>query len=97
MLTAKWKFLIVSIIAYNALLTWRLYSLVNTSTYMATDYPCDTCHDERFGFILRNQGAWDTTMLLVWLSVLIVIANAVVWIVSFWTGRSQAPDSPPAE
>lgn len=35
MLDAKWRFLILSIVAYQALLTWCLFDLVDTAAYLA--------------------------------------------------------------
>ena len=42
MFDAKWKFLIVSIILYQAILTWCLFDLVDTAAYLART-ECGEC------------------------------------------------------
>lgn len=79
---AKWKFLILSIIAYQGLLTWCLFDLVDTAAYLARTECGERCAEQLFGFILTNQGGRDTAMLFTTLGGLLVFANLAVWTVS---------------
>lgn len=79
MFDAKWKFLIGSIIVYQAILTWCLFDLVDTAAYLARSDCGDWCTRRLFGFILTNQSGSDTAALFFWASLLLVIANIAVW------------------
>jgi hypothetical protein len=80
MLDAKWKFLILSIVVYQALLTWCLFDLVDTAAYLARSDCGDWCSSRLFGFILTNQGGYDTAVWFAGASFLLVSANAAMWL-----------------
>lgn len=80
MFDAKWKFLILSIIVYQAILTWCLFDLANTAAYLARLDCGAWCSDRPFGFILTNQGAHDAAMRFAGASLLLIFANVVVWV-----------------
>ncbi|MBB4006543.1 hypothetical protein [Allorhizobium taibaishanense] len=79
---SKWKLMIVSIILYQGLLTWCLFSLVNTASYFARLECGDWCYDHVFGFILTNQGAYDTALIFALASACLIAVNGIVWIAS---------------
>jgi hypothetical protein len=87
MFNAKWKFLVVSIVIYQAILTWCLFDLVNTAAYLARTECGDWCRDRLFGFILTNQGGSDTANLFAGASLLLIAANVIVWVVAARKGR----------
>jgi hypothetical protein len=88
-----WKFLILSIVVYQGLLTWCLFDLVDTAAYLARPDCGAWCRDQLFGFILTNQGGYDTAMRFLGLSLLLVLANVGVWIVAaFKPRRTQEAD-----
>ncbi len=78
----KWKLLIVSIVLYQALLTWCMFSLVNVASYLARPNCGDWCVDRTFGFILTNQGALDTARMFIGASIVIALVNVIAWIIS---------------
>lgn len=80
MFDGKWKFLVVSMIAYQAILTWCMFDLINTAAYLARTDCGDWCRNSLFGFILTNQGGYDTAVQFTAASVLLVTLNAAVWI-----------------
>ena len=90
MFDAKWKFLIGSIIVFQAILTWCLFDLVDTAAYLARPACGDWCGRRLFGFILTNQGGADTAAFFTWASLLLVLANAAVWIRSMLRRRRDA-------
>ena len=80
MFNTKWKFLVVSIIIYQAILTLCLFNLVDTAAYLARP-GCDKwCGDRLFGYILTNQSGHDAAMAFAGASLLLVFANIIVWI-----------------
>ncbi len=89
MFDAKWKFLIVSIVAYQVVLTWCLFDLIDTAAYFARPDCGDWCADRLFGYILTSQGAYDTAKLFAGISLLLILANIVVWIVAARKGRRE--------
>ena len=92
MFDAKWKFLIVSIILYQAILTWCLFDLVDTAAYLARTECGEWCSDRLFGFILTNQGGYDAAMLFAGASLTLVLVNVVVWVVA---SRNRRRDESP--
>ncbi len=81
MLDARWKAPILSIVAYQALLTWCLFDLVDTAAYLARLDCGDWCRDRLFGFILTNQGAHDTAVSFAIITGSILLINFEVWII----------------
>jgi hypothetical protein len=88
--STKWKILIVSIVLYQALLTWAMFALINTAAYFSRIECGEWCSDRLFGFILTNQGAYDDANTLVWLTLVIVAVNAGVWIAAWRADRRVA-------
>ena len=82
MLDAKWKFLLLSIVAYQALLTWVLFDLVNRAAHFSQSECGSWCEDQPFGYILSGQGAYDTAKAFGALSLLLILANIAVWIIA---------------
>ncbi|MXP26753.1 hypothetical protein GRI39_11975 [Altererythrobacter indicus] len=82
MMAAKWKFLIASIVAYQFFLTWCLFDLVDTAAYLARPECGDWCRDRAFGFILTNQGGYDTAMRVVIFGGVLTFTNVAFWIVA---------------
>lgn len=91
MIPARWKVLILSLAAYQLLLTWCMFDLVNTAAYLARTECGEWCSRRHFGFILTNQGAYETAWTLVLLSILLVLVNLTTWIGSIWNRRQAQP------
>jgi hypothetical protein len=91
MLATRWKVLILSLAAYQVLLTWCMFELVNISAYFSSLECGEWCDRRPFGFILRNQGAYETAWTLVWLTVILVLVNAATWLGSIWNRRHPKP------
>lgn len=87
MLATRWKVLILSVIAYQGLLTWCMFELVNVSAYFSSSECGEWCARRPFGFILRNQGAYEAAMAFAGLSVALILFNAGVWAASIWHRR----------
>ncbi|WP_430511611.1 hypothetical protein [Pannonibacter phragmitetus] len=87
MLAPRWKVLIFSLVLYQGLLTWCMFELVNISAYFSSSECGEWCYRRPFGFILRNQGAYDAAMALAGFSLLLILVNAAVWISSIWNRR----------
>ena len=93
MFDGKWKFLIVSIIVYQGLLTLCLFDLVDVTAYLAREGRCGNC-DGLFPFILTNQGGSDAAAFFTWCSALLILVNVVVWILSM---RRRRPEAKPED
>lgn len=97
MKSTKWKLLIVSVIVYQALLTWCLFSLVNTSAYFSSTNCGSTCYDHLFGYILQNQGAADTTQWFLAAGVVLVLVNIAAWAIEAVSrARGRRADEAPS-
>ncbi|MEM6908077.1 MAG: hypothetical protein AAF494_05310 [Pseudomonadota bacterium] len=90
MFDIRWKSLIVSILAYQLLLTWCLFDLVDTAAYLARTECGARCANEWFGFILTNQGGHNTAMTFLFWSAIIAFINALIWLK---LGRDKHPGS----
>ncbi|MFN4168014.1 MAG: hypothetical protein ACK4HD_06890 [Pannonibacter phragmitetus] len=91
MLAARWKVLILSIVLYQGLMTWCMFELVNVSAYFSSPECGEWCSRRPFGFILRNQGAYEAAMAFAALSLLLIAINAAVWISSTRGRRNPKP------
>lgn len=90
MFDAKWKFLVLSIAAYQAVLTWVLFDLVNRAAHFARSDCGSWCEDQLFGYILTSQGAYDTAKFFAGVTLLLVATNIIVWIIAARNSSSKA-------
>ena len=90
MFDRKWKILIVSMLAYQVLLTWCMFELIDVAAYFSRLDCGEWCYRHTYGYILTNQGASDVATLFVWGSVLLIAGNLAVWI---WSAIRRGRDA----
>ncbi len=76
-MTAKWKELIASLLIFQIIFSVPMYNFDNTALYLARlNCNADWCESRALGYVLTNQGAWDTHVVFLELTAILVILTA---------------------